>query len=196
MKRDINFTRGQILRDFFLATDLQEIKTACVAMKGSGILDLPEEMQWQEIEYAFNRLFIGPKSTIAPLYASCYLDSEGYVMGETTTNIRYLYQSIGLSSPWEGIVPDDHISLEIDACLQIRSMFEQSGYSPLLPVYEHLLINHLQRWIPQLTRRIAEVQGLPRLIKEIRKQLQLWLELERQWLDQIKTPVSDSLFHQ
>ena len=174
-----NQVRGAVLRDFYLASNPEEMIDA---FKASDLAIPNDKEYWKEIEYAFNRLFIGPRTVIAPPFASAYLETEGYLMGETTRYVRNFYHTIGLISPWEGQLPDDHISLELDACLQIRKAIDETGYSQLQPVYEHFLRDHMMKWIPQFIERIQAETNLPDFLSQISEQLQLWLKNETEWL--------------
>ena len=180
---DLNTTRATGLRDFFLATDHQEMRAACEGLYQSGWLPELSQFDWREIEFAFNRLFIGPQSPIAPPFASVYLEPEGYLMGETTQFARRIYNLLGLKSPWEGQLPDDHISLELDLCLHIRHAIVTTGFLYLQPIYEHFLQVHLQQWVPPFIGRIDGMKGLPKLISILGQQLNQWLETEIDWLN-------------
>ena len=69
---------------------------------------LPDSINWQAEEYAFNRLFVGPQAVPAPPYASVYLEAEPRLMGNAATDMREILQALGLAAP-EG-QPDDFIA--------------------------------------------------------------------------------------
>jgi TorA maturation chaperone TorD len=180
--------RGRILtclRDFFISRRASELATACIALSHECPESVPVvATDWQDVEFAFNKLFVGPQALLAPPFASVYLESEPHVMGETTLMVRRLYQTVGLVSPWEGKIPDDHISLELDACLHMRMGFLKSGSSQLGDIYSYFLNEHMARWIPAFIAKINEARELPNLIGWVGRELDSWLACERQWVAQ------------
>ncbi|MBG3876567.1 hypothetical protein FVW20_05890, partial [Desulfovibrio oxamicus] len=111
--------RGAALRDFFFATNGASLRRAFEALALPGSPPLPPVPAWDEEEYLFNRLFVGPGPVAAPPYASVYLETERRLMGEATLFAREAYAALGLASPWQGSLPDDHIGLELDAALAV-----------------------------------------------------------------------------
>lgn len=87
------------LRDFFIAANTGQILQALHNMPGICASGLTE------LEYEFNRLFIGPAPPPAPPYASVYLEKESRLMGETTMAIARFYDALGLRPAREGIPP-------------------------------------------------------------------------------------------
>ena len=171
------------LRDFFISRQSSEIAKACIALSHECPESVPVAATgWQDVEYAFNKLFVGPQAILAPPFASIYLESEPHVMGETTLMVRRLYQTVGLVSPWEGKIPDDHISLELDACLHIRMGLLKSGSSQLCDIYSYFLNEHMARWIPAFLARITAAQELSKVIGWVGRELDNWLVCERQWV--------------
>lgn len=183
-----------LLRDFFMAGNRRELEAACEPLLRSGMLAPLSDEGWQRLEFGFNRLFIGPRSVIAPPYASVYLDEEGYLMGDTTQQVRNLYRMIGLNSPWMGRLPEDHISLELDASLQMRTAIEKTGSSLLVPVYGYFLRDHMGCWIPAFSERIEEAPDLPDPLRLISSLLLQWLCEETEWLAQAPIHDSESFF--
>ena len=179
---------GQILtclRDFFISRQANDISNACIALARESAPPGPvDSINWQEVEFAFNRLFVGPQAILAPPYASVYLEGEPRVMGETTLTVRRLYQLVGLVSPSEGRIPDDHISLELDACLHMRQGLLKSKSSELGDIYSYFLNEHMARWIPAFLAKINEAPELPPAIGWVCQELENWLACERQWVDQ------------
>ena len=178
---------GRALRDFFLAENAAELKVATQSLFDLQKKSLPESMDWEALEFAFNRLFIGPMEVIAPPFASVYLDDERYVMGQSTREMRDLYHLVGLTSPWENRIPDDHISIELDACLHFHQTIESTGYSELQPIYFHML-NHLDCWVPQFIEQMKTSSDLPEPLQMLGELLLNWLEVERDWLRELPVP--------
>jgi TorA maturation chaperone TorD len=178
--------RGRVLtslRDFFISHQAPDLAKACIALSHECTASVPvAATNWQDIEFAFNKLFVGPQALLAPPFASVYLESEPHVMGETTLMVRRLYQTVGLVSPREGKIPDDHISLELDACLHMRMGLLKSGSLQLGDIYSYFLNEHMARWIPAFIAKINEARELPKLIGWVSWELDNWLVCERQWV--------------
>ena len=173
------------LRDFFSSSQSSELAKACIALSHECSASAPvAATNWQDVEFVFNRLFVGPQAILAPPYASVYLEAEPHVMGETTLMVRRLYQMVGLVSPWKGKIPDDHISLELDACLHMRMGLLKSGSSQLCDIYSYFLNEHMARWVPVFLAKINEAQELPPSIGWVARELENWLACERQWVAQ------------
>ncbi len=161
-----------------------EIAKACIALSHERTASVPlSETNWQDVEFAFNKLFVGPQAVLAPPFASVYLEGEPHVMGETTLMVRRLYQTVGLVSPWQGKIPDDHISLELDGCLHMRQGLMQSESSQLGDIYSYFLNEHMARWIPAFLARINEARALSPVIGWVGRALDNWLVCECQWVD-------------
>jgi len=172
------------LRDFFISRQSSDIAKACIALSHECTASVPVALtDWQDAEFVFNKLFVGPQVLLAPPFASIYLESEPHVMGETTLIVRRLYQTVGLVSPWQGKIPDDHIALELDACLHMRLALRQSGSAQLGDVYSYFLNEHMARWVPAFLARINAVRELPALIAWVGRELDNWLACERQGVD-------------
>jgi len=119
--------RGAALRDFFFAADGASLRRAFEALALPDAPPLPPVTAWDEEEYLFNRLFVGPGPVAVPPYASVYLEPERRLMGEATLFAREAYAALGLASPWQGSLPDDHIGLELDAVLAVFAALQQGA---------------------------------------------------------------------
>jgi putative dimethyl sulfoxide reductase chaperone len=162
------------LRDFFVARDAAEMEKAYRSLATAA----PEVEEWKAVEFAFNRLFVGPGPVAAPPYASIYIDNEPFVMGETTLKIRRLYEMIGLRSPWSGTVPDDHISLELDACIHMHQGLRQSSSDQLKVLYDYFLSEHVSQWIPKFIDTVTQADEVPDPILRVCRELSAWLARE------------------
>lgn len=165
------------LRDFFIATNGTEMLKAFLEIR-SYLPHLPPPNSADTIEFAFNRLFIGPKEPIAPPFASVYLERDELVMGRTTLDARDLYASLGLVSPWQGQFPDDHISLELDACLHFRQLDSNLHRNDIAQLYQRFLEEHLLLWVPTFVKRIESTQEVPATIQAVAELLLDWLRQE------------------
>ncbi len=141
------------LSRFFFAATAADLREAYEALAASG-LALPPVSDWAEAAFCFNRLFVGPKALAAPPYATVYLDGDATrLMGASTARVRQLYDMLGLTSPWENKIPDDHIAFELDALWQISHAL-QSVVSPQLKDAQAYLHEHLRAWVPAFVERI------------------------------------------
>jgi TorA maturation chaperone TorD len=140
------------LRDFFLARTGEDLATAYAEMAKdkfgeTGVGDVAA-MDWEEAEFVFNKLFVGPMALQAPPYASYYLDPEPQLMGQSTLHVRRIYEMAGLISPLEGKLPCDHLGVELDATLGILSMAERSEAEEPRALWKYFLNEHLRVWLP------------------------------------------------
>jgi TorA maturation chaperone TorD len=152
----------EALRDFFLARDATGMRAAYrrLALQES---EAPAAGDWSALEFAFNRLFVGPQTVPAPPYASVYLDAQPDLMGPTSLKIRHFYEALGLASPWVGSVPDDHIGLELDAWRQLRMALARVE-SDELQQAQGFLLGHLYTWLPLFASRVRGAPEVPEAI--------------------------------
>ena len=166
--------RVAALRDFFLAGDGEALKRAFDKLCVSFERESPSIEDWEAAEFVFNRLFVGPAALEAPPYASVYLDAEPFVMGETTWSVREMYASIGLESPWKNQLPDDHVSLELDAALAMNHLTDQSGMAEMHEIRMRFL-KHLRAWAPRFVERIRNAPSQHPAIDHAAECLAEWL---------------------
>lgn len=161
------------LRDFFNASS-----ASCLAQAYARLTHddprAPKVADWRAMEFAFNRLFVGPCPPLAPPYASLYLDSEPRLMGPTTLQIRNFYEVFGLQSPDPNKIPDDHISLELDAYIRLSTAIE-TRYAHRLEPLRAYLRDHLQCWIPGFVERALKSPGLPPGLIYVLNVLSAWV---------------------
>ena len=110
---------------------------------------------WEDVEFIFNRLFAGPRALQAPPFASVYIDTQPLVMGKTTLQVRDMYACLGLESPWKNKLPDDHISLELDAALAMNHVAKQASPSEINDLRTRFMA-HMGAWVPQFVDRITK----------------------------------------
>lgn len=168
---------GAALRDFFLAADAGGMREAFVVLsqnRPQADLDgqILHRQDWSEAEYAFNRLFVGPMAPVAPPYSSVYLDPEPGLMGESTTVMRELLREIGLRSPFGTAMPEDHVSLEIDALLHLTAA---SDGEPEIGRLRDSLLAHMRAWIPGFIERAREADPEHPVLTSALNELDLWL---------------------
>ncbi len=165
----------QALRDFFFAQNAAQLSDAYAALDEAVSIDLPKVDDWEAVEFAFNRLFVGPKALIAPPFASVYLEPEPQVMGKSTLISRQIFEMLGVQSPWQGTLPDDHLSLELDACIRLSAV-RQAGDSPEVEdLWSYFLQAHLDQWLPSWINRVRSAEQLPPAIHTVTDILAAWL---------------------
>ena len=153
------------LRNFFAAASLaglsvagQSLAAGFVLVPGASAVRGLTMPDWQEAEYAFNRLFVGPQPPVAPPYASVYLDREPQLMGASTMQVREFYLSMGLAVPAQGSMPDDHIAFELDSwrslCALCRQPLEPEVKQSVLAAKRWLIRDHMGAWVPLFVRRV------------------------------------------
>jgi len=167
---------GCALRDFFFSRSGPELARAYRALAGLAP-ELPPLLDPDALEFAFNRLFVGPAALVAPPYASAYLEPEGLVMGEVTLRAREVYRRLGLVSPLEGALPDDHLALELDALLAMDRASRAGAPEELALLRRSFLTDHLRRWVPSFCSRVAAAPDVPEPLRAVQGLLECWLEL-------------------
>jgi len=168
---------AESLRDFFLARD------AFGLVRAFGVLSIyrpekaPPGYDWKEVEFAFNRLFVGPRALQAPPFASVYLDPEPQLMGQTTVKIRQVYQLLGLTSPWKNKIPDDHLSLELDGYRQLKIALTDVDSEELQALQQYFL-KHFQAWVFSFVDQVKKAEDVPGAIIFVVELLAEWLKNE------------------
>lgn len=151
------------LRNFFIAQNAHDLENAYTQLCP---WHATQSINWRHVEYEFNRLFIGPMAVQAPPYASVYLESEPQIMGRTSLEVRKLYDKLSLTTPscdQHGLLPDDHIALELDALLALLAIqdwcrvFDASS-DVSMECHTHLswLVDHMNVWVPQFVHKAVQ----------------------------------------
>jgi TorA maturation chaperone TorD len=169
------------LRDFFAARDGHAMAAACATLtKAAPPADgHPASADTaDELEYAFNRLFVGPGAVPAPPYASVYLDPDHGLMGESTRIAAAVYDALGVSSPSNGSLPDDHLALELDAAVVFHALKAREQSAELAALWDYFLRDHLMLWVPLFVACIKQVPDVPPAISHVASLLSAWLSEE------------------
>lgn len=170
------------LRDFFLARSREDLRAACLELAGSGDVEPSprawDEGDWDAAEFAFNKLFVGPAELRTPPYASCYLEPEPQLMGQSTLRVRRLYEMAGLVSPLHGQLPCDHLGVELDAALGILTLVERTAAEEPRALWRYFLEDHLAVWLPSfLARARGATAGHPAVDLALDR-LEAWLDAQ------------------
>lgn len=166
------------VRDFFIAQNGAELRTAVAALPSAWQDERVDNADWEQAEFAFNRLFVGPMALEAPPYATVYLEDEPQVMGRTTMLARSVYEMVGLVSPWKNILPDDHVSLELDAALTLHRLIQAAPpgmHGQLDELRGFFLEEHVQIWMPRFCDRIESAPSVNPVLLSVAAALRHWL---------------------
>lgn len=168
------------LRDFFMAENEDQLRQAFEAVAGSGVpgtqdMPLARDIDWEQTLFGFNRLFVGPMALQAPPFASVWLEPEPLLMGQSTLDARHVYQMLGLEAPHLNKMPDDHLSLELDALAAMETALEQGASNDLRELRRFFLERHVLRWMPRLCARVLETEDAPPAVAGMAGVLAAWL---------------------
>lgn len=170
MSEQLNSLRrtALLLRDFFAARTREELRTAHAALTAHVPGGLPPSLLNDAaaagLEYAFNRLFVGPDALPAPPYASVYLDDDPLHMGPSTLDMRALLHSLGLAAPHGG-QPDDFLPYELEAWHALTLLLDNDTARPAArEALQWLCEEHLGRWLPVFLQRARQAGPPPELL--------------------------------
>lgn len=168
------------LRDFFLARNGDDLAAALSELAkersektGAGPAAVFDR---EAAEFVFNKLFVGPMALQAPPYASVYLEAEPQLMGQSTLNVRRIYEMAGMASPLEGRLPCDHLGVELDAALGLLKMADRSGAEEPRLLWEYFLNEHLKRWLPMFLDRAKGADAGHPAVDLALEALEAWLD--------------------
>ncbi|MEE4241909.1 MAG: molecular chaperone TorD family protein [Desulfopila sp.] len=165
----------EAIRDFFLADDAVKLELSFLQLNTTLQEASPLVDDWQEVEFAFNRLFVGPAALEAPPFSSVYLDAQGQVMSQTTLDVRQMYRALGLESPWKNSLPDDHISLELDAALALNYLVKEVDDEVVRELHAHFMM-HMEKWVPQFIELVLSAPSSHPVINHVVICLSNWLQ--------------------
>lgn len=164
-------------RDFFHYGKKEHLQQAYMSLSAaSGIERNHQEVDWDQEEFAFNRLFVGPMAPLAPAVSSVYLDPEGLIQGEVTSEIRGFYTSIGLSLAEVGSEPEDSLAYELDACRHLLLLARKVPEAK--EAFNSFINEHLSVWVPEFAARVMEHSAESVVVRDVVKLLSEWVEDE------------------
>lgn len=122
--------------------------------RGFLILSLFTNEDIEELEFDFNRLFVGPNRLEVSPYESTYRNAERVLMQGETLAVRRFYEKAGLVVSKKNIEPDDHIALELEfVCYLLENSLTDATYYQL---YQEFLEEHLFQWVESHCELIRE----------------------------------------
>ena len=166
------------LRDFFSAGCAAELADAMPAFREEAL----SEAEVRELEFEFNRLFVGPDAVPAPPFASIYLEKEPQLMGRCMLDVRELYLGLGLSVP-EGGAPDDFLPYELEAWVRLGALegevTAQEGRKAVHEARRWLVLEHMALWLPAFLERAFAASPSP-VMADVLKTLENWLKAAKE----------------
>jgi TorA maturation chaperone TorD len=167
----------EAFRDFFYYGRKEQLRDAYINIaalceKGAR----PKEINWDQEEFIFNRLFTGPMTPLAPAVASIYLDPEGLIQGPVTAEIRKLYASIGLGLEEVGREPEDSLAYELDACRYLLLLGRKDP--EVAEVYSNFIDEHIALWVPEFCARAMEHCAESVAVRNVLRLLSEWVDSE------------------
>ena len=169
------------LRDFFGAVNGKDLRSAATAISHHFGMPLCAETNWTDVEYDFNRIFVGPATVPAPPYASAYQD-DPTLMSEPALAAREAYRKLGLAVPDEGSTPDDHLAFELDAALALRAVATKEDYrgnGDLTALHAWFIGEHMGQWVPKFTQAVRTQEGVCQAVSMAVNALMQWLSSEK-----------------
>ncbi len=111
----------------------------------------------------YENLFLIPASRYVHPYESVYLEKNGLLWGETTMQVKSLYDRVGfLHEEYE--VPD-HIGVELlfmsALCDEEDKLSDNVGAKKSRELQVEFLEKHLSRWVDELTDNIKKSSSTP-----------------------------------
>lgn len=120
----------------------------------------------------YSRLFILNAETVpAQPFASCWLEKERRLMGETTLAIEKIMAGFGIGVDHSSGLLADHIVSELEFMAFLCEQDHQN-----METRQWLLENHLVRWIPPFAQAIRDADPMPyyRLAADLLEQVIGW----------------------
>lgn len=123
-------------------------------IKGLQILSQFTDEDIEDLEFEYNRLFVGPNQLVVSPYESTYRNTERVIMQSETIAVRKFYEKVGLVLSKKNINPDDHIALELEfVCYLLENSLDDETYYQF---YQEFLEEHLFHWIEAHCELIRE----------------------------------------
>ncbi|MDZ7761567.1 MAG: molecular chaperone TorD family protein [Desulfovermiculus sp.] len=119
-----------------------------------------QEQSLDELLKEYSRLFIGPFQLEAPPFGSIYLESEGRLMGQSTAEVKRIYQECGLDISPDFQSPPDHVAAELEFVAYLGWQEKGSQDEEQKRFYQEqrtlFLHRHIGYWFPLLADNIEK----------------------------------------
>lgn len=117
----------------------------------------------QELEWDFNRLFVGPGKMLAPPWESVHRSSDGLTFQRCTLEVRGVYEEFGLQAPELHREPDDHLALELafvahlsELAVSAAEQGDQALVDRCFGAQRRFLEDHAMAWMPACLALVNE----------------------------------------
>lgn len=182
MHKTLSSQKAASLRDFFASVDAKDLQKTSADLAHHFDMPTDGETDWIEVEYDFNRLFVGPAAVPAPPYASAYQTMPS-LMGKPALDVREAYRAFGLEVPDRNATPDDHLAFELDIVAAMTGTLDEDDERQRLRAW--LVDEHMSDWVPQFAAAVLDQPG-------VSKPVEMAVEALTAWLESVKTD-ADSL---
>ncbi len=144
---------------------LMLLKTVCpdAAIFSTKMGEAIKKYSNEELAVEYAKLFIGPYELKAPPYGSIYLDQGRRVMGDSTMEVRKMFEEAGLSIDDNFKDLPDHISVELEFMYYLIhkevEALENSEIDKALSLKEtqQVFLNRfLKQWVPRFCAKMKE----------------------------------------
>jgi len=163
-------------KDFFNSTTSKDIKQAYYDICEFYKIPSLKEINWEEEEFVFNRLFVGPAAPLAPMVASAYLDPEGRIHGVTTTDVKTFYYELGLTLENEGKEPEDSLHHELSICSYLS---QAADFKPEYKDFFHKFLKfHFIIWVPEFINKALNNVGDSVAVRKVLNLFSDWVTRE------------------
>lgn len=176
MDDTLHSEKAAALRDFFASVDANELQAAATNIAHCFNLPMNQKTDWLEVEYDFNRLFVGPAAVPAPPYASAY-QKEPTLMGKPALEARDAYRVLGLEVPDKNATPDDHIAFELDVVAALANAESRGEDERQVQVW--FIDEHMSGWVPRFTEAVRGQPDVSDPVLMAIEALTSWLESAR-----------------
>jgi len=141
------------------------LKTVCpaAAIFSTQMGDAIKKYSNEELAVEYAKLFVGPYELKAPPYGSIYLDQGRRVMGDSTMQVKKMFEEAGLSIDDNFKELPDHISPELEFMYYLIhkevEALENSETDKALSLKEtqELFLNRfLRQWVPRFCSKMKE----------------------------------------
>ena len=92
--------------------------------------------------------------------------------------VRSVYEMAGLISPWKNSLPEDHISLELDAAMAMRLAAARVESPELTDIQHFFICGHMGRWLPLFHERVAGARSAHPAVTEAARLTSAWADAE------------------
>ena len=145
---------------------------------------------WRELEFEYNRLFVGPEHVQCPPYESVYRSDRpdvelGLVMGPSVTDVKRMYGEAGLGMSKELKELPDHIAIELEfmssLCLKEAESNDQREADLWRARQSEFWRSHLKPWAATFGE-MTSLNALSQFYRLSGRLLQQFMEEEADYL--------------